>query len=294
MKEADPWTVMCSYNRINGDYASQNHPLLKEILKGEWGYRGAVISDWGANHTIVDSVQNGLDLEMPGPAKYYGALLVEAVQNWQIDVAAVNDATRRMLRMIVRSGRMDGAAGAGSVNTPAHQALARELAEEAITLLKNDANLLPLAPGQVHTIAVIGPNAAGRAYQRRWQLTGGTAHAQHAPGSVAGRSERERGTALRAGLRQPGRPAALAHGTAQHGQRTGPEGESISPDASLQGTPDVTRIDTLADYWWYGSGPAENIGIERFATRWTGSLTVPETGALHPQADQHRPAPASR
>jgi beta-glucosidase len=277
VKEADPWTVMCSYNRINGDYASQNHHLLKEILKGEWGYRGAVISDWGANHTIVDSVQNGLDLEMPGPAKYYGSLLVEAVQNWQIDVAAVNDAARRMLRMIVRSGRMDGAAGAGSVNTPAHQALARELAEEAITLLKNDANLLPLTPGQVHTIAVIGPNATG------------------APISGGGSSQVEPPTrsmplaALQAALSESVelryeqgcdnlvdlpllRMEQLSTGNVQ-----GLKGEYFA-DASLQGTPDVTRIDTLADYWWYGSGPAESIGLERFAARWTGALTVPETG----------------
>ena len=130
VKESDPWTVMCSYNRINGDYASQNQHLLQDILKGEWGYRGVVVSDWGANHTIFESVQNGLDLEMPGPAKYYGRLLEEAVRIWQIDEEAVDDAARRILRMLVISGKLDGdTLPPGSLNTAEHQSLARELAE---------------------------------------------------------------------------------------------------------------------------------------------------------------------
>ena len=86
VKEAKPWTVMCSYNRINGVYASQHNYLLNDILRGEWGFDGLVVSDWMANHTIFESVQGGLDLEMPGPAKYYGQLLEDAVQNWQIEV----------------------------------------------------------------------------------------------------------------------------------------------------------------------------------------------------------------
>ena len=74
VKEANPWTVMCSYNRINGVYASENDYLLNQILKDEWGFEGVVVSDWGANHTTVESVAGGLDIEMPGPARYYGRL----------------------------------------------------------------------------------------------------------------------------------------------------------------------------------------------------------------------------
>ena len=80
---------MCSYNRVNGIYASQHRKLLKEILKEEWGFDGVVVSDWGANHSIHESINGGLDLEMPGPAKYYGRLLEEAVMNWQLDEAAL-------------------------------------------------------------------------------------------------------------------------------------------------------------------------------------------------------------
>ena len=277
VKEADPWTVMCSYNRINGAYASQNHHLLKEILKGEWGYRGAVISDWGANHTITESVQGGLDLEMPGPAKYYGNLLAEAVQNWQIDAADVDDAARRMLRMIVRSGRMNGTVDTGSLNTPAHQALARELAEEAITLLKNDGGLLPITPGQVRTIAVIGPNAASA------PISGGGSSQVEPPArsmplealqaGLNGRAE----TRYEQGCDNLVDLPLLRMDQLTSGDAHGLKGEYFA-QATLDGKPDVTRIDTLADCWWYGSGPAEGISIERFAARWTGTLTVPETG----------------
>lgn len=160
IKEADPWTVMCAYNRINGSYASQNVHLQRDILKGEWQYEGVIISDWGANHTTTESVAGGLDIEMPGPAKYYGQLLVEAVVNWQIDESYLDDAASRILRMIVRSGRMDSEAAErrGAINTQAHQDLARELAESSVTLLKNAESVLPIA--DVDTIAVIGPNAS--------------------------------------------------------------------------------------------------------------------------------------
>jgi beta-glucosidase len=158
VKKARPWTVMCSYNRINGVYASQNPHLLKDILKDEWGFEGAVISDWAANHTIFESIQGGLDLEMPGPAKYY-RLLGDAIQRWQIDEDAINMAVRRMLRLVLLSGRMDGEVSKGQVNTRAHQKLSRHLAEEAITLLKNKGHVLPLGKN-VKSIAVIGPNAA--------------------------------------------------------------------------------------------------------------------------------------
>ncbi len=167
VKDTAPWTVMCSYNRINGEYASENYYLLTKILRDEWGFDGVVVSDWGANHTITDSIEGGLDLEMPGPAKYYGRLLVEAVRNWQIEAETVDAAVRRILRMIVRSGRMDAPRPAGSLNTPEHQALAREVAEEAITLLKNDGAVLPLDLAKVKTLAVIGPSAA------TLQVTGG-------------------------------------------------------------------------------------------------------------------------
>ena len=162
VKSAQPWTVMCSYNRLNGAYASQNRTLLTDILRGEWGFEGAVVSDWGANHSTFELIKAGLDIEMPGPARWYGELLLEAVKNWTVDAAVVEQAARRMLRLIARVGKLDDPAAlpAGAWDTPDHRALAREAAEEAIILLKNEGGLLPLEDARLACVAVIGPNAA--------------------------------------------------------------------------------------------------------------------------------------
>jgi beta-glucosidase len=159
VKEAKPWTVMAAYNRLNGVYASENPWLLDTVLKTEWGFDGVAMSDWSATHSIVPPVAAGLDLEMPGPAVYFGNLLTEAVKTWQIDPAAIDDHAGRILRLILRAGLLDGKpVSAGEINTPRHQQVAQAAAEDAITLLKNDGNLLPLDPKKIRSIAVIGPN----------------------------------------------------------------------------------------------------------------------------------------
>jgi len=86
---AKPWTVMCAYNRLNGRYGSENHWLLTEVLKGEWGFEGFVVSDWGAVHNRVAALMAGLDLEMPGPAQLRGPKLVRAVQEGRVTAEAV-------------------------------------------------------------------------------------------------------------------------------------------------------------------------------------------------------------
>ncbi len=169
VKEARPWTVMCSYNRLNGVYASQNEMLLNRILRHEWGFEGAVISDWSANHTIVESIASGLDLEMPGPAKYY-RLLGEAVNHWQVGEQTIDEAAGRILQLILQSRRMEGEVSPGSIDTKEHRQLACELAEQAITLLKNDGAILPIDE-HVKKIGVIGPNASEAVIQG-----GGSAH----------------------------------------------------------------------------------------------------------------------
>lgn len=165
VKETQPWTVMCSYNRINGIYASENYYLLTEILREEWGFEGAVISDWGANHSTEESVEAGLDLEMPGPSRWYGDLLRESVENWSVDETTINRAARRILKLVLLTGKMDdpNALPKGAVDTPEHRSLARELAEQSITLLKNESGLLPLSKS-IKSLAVIGPNAAEARY----------------------------------------------------------------------------------------------------------------------------------
>jgi beta-glucosidase len=160
VKAANPWTVMASYNKVRGTYASENPHLLTEILKDEWGYDGVVVSDWGAVHSTVPSARSGLDLEMPGPPKYWGHRLLKAVQNGDVEQVHIDNAARRLARLILRCGLLDGGeAPTGELRTPRHQTIARKAAEQAFVLLKNDGSLLPLDSAQIGTLAVIGPNA---------------------------------------------------------------------------------------------------------------------------------------
>jgi beta-glucosidase len=162
VKEAKSWTLMCSYNKINGIYASENHYFLTEILKKEWGFDGAVISDWGAVHSTAPSANAGLDMEMPGPAYFFGDALLQAVNEGKVTEETINDKVRRILRVMMRDGVMKepGKPVESSANTPEHQALAREAAGDAIVLLKNNGNTLPLKKDSIRSLAVIGPNAA--------------------------------------------------------------------------------------------------------------------------------------
>ena len=163
VREADPWTVMASYNRLNGVHASQHRGLLTDILKDEWGYEGMVVSDWTAVRSTAPSANAGMDLEMPGPAKWFGDKLL-AVVGTEVAEAQVDDNARRVLRLIVRSGLMDGPRPAGELKSARHRAVAFEAACEAMTLLKNDGDLLPLAAGLKH-VALIGPNAVRTMFQ---------------------------------------------------------------------------------------------------------------------------------
>ena len=160
VQEADPWAIMLSYNRLNGTYMTENRPLVYGMLEGEWGYKGLVMSDWTAVHSTVAAANSGLDLEMPGPPLYFGGRLDAAVQNWQVDESMVDEAARRVLRMVIRSGALDGKPRpAGERLSARNRDVALAAASEAITLLKNDRQLLPLDAARIHTRAVIGPDA---------------------------------------------------------------------------------------------------------------------------------------
>lgn len=277
VKDAKPWTVMCSYNRINGVYASQHDTLFNKILKDEWGFEGLVVSDWGANHTIFSSVAGGLDLEMPGPAKYYGRLLGEAVYNWQIDEAKVNEAARRVLRIILKSGRMDGTISKGAVNTPEHQKLARQLAEEAITLLKNEGDVLPIDLEKVKSIAVIGPNAAEAVIEG-----GGSSHVDPpyriSPlEALKTRLGKKIKIEYEQGCDNFNEPTAipLSWLTDADG-KTGMMAE-LFHNEDFSGKPERIQTQMRPECWWW-IGPAKVPEADHFATRWTGTLTVPVSG----------------
>jgi beta-glucosidase len=166
--QARPWTVMCAYNKVNGVYASQNHWLLTEVLRHEWGFDGVVFSDWGAVADRVAAVAAGLDLTMPGPDDAGDAELVEAVADGRLDPALLAQAAGRVSALVEQAA----ARTAGDYDQEEHHALAREIAGRAIVLLKNDAppgdkrGLLPLRAGAGGpSIAVLGEFARTPRYQ---------------------------------------------------------------------------------------------------------------------------------
>ncbi|HBY08991.1 MAG TPA: glycosyl hydrolase [Chloroflexi bacterium] len=158
--EAKPWTLMSAYNKINGVWASENSYTLRQILKGEWGFDGLVMSDWTGTYTDGPAA-GGLDLEMPGPGRWMGENVLKMVQSAQLSEDLIDDKIRRLLRTVARVGAFENPVlqPESSVDDPAHRAVVRQAASEAIVLLKNENNLLPLAPDQYKTIAIIGQNA---------------------------------------------------------------------------------------------------------------------------------------
>jgi len=161
VKEAHVGTVMCAYNRVNDDWACENRHLLTDILKGEWGFPGAVVSDWQATHETVLALRNGLDLEMPTAMDYSPTLVQAALASGVVTQAQVDDHVRRLLRTLFAFGFFDRPPYANDdhqIDQLGHAAVAQRIEESGITLLKNQ-RILPLDPKKLRSIALIGPQA---------------------------------------------------------------------------------------------------------------------------------------
>jgi beta-glucosidase len=171
VKEAGVLAVMTGYNCLDGVFAADHQRLVQQVLRGEWGFDGLVMTDWGASHDVCLSVLAGCDLEMPGPARVRGAALVAAVQEGRLPAAAVRACARHLLLLIERVGGFSNplnvdVAAERADDLPAHRALIRQLGVEGAVLLKNDvsplsassppAPLLPLALQPGKTVALIG------------------------------------------------------------------------------------------------------------------------------------------
>lgn len=157
VKDAQPAAVMCSYNKVNGDYACENSYLLNDVLKQSIGFRGFVLSDWGATHSTVKAALAGLDIEMPGDG-HFGAPLQQAVAAGKVPMARLDDMVHRILRSEFAVGLMDRPRTTEVPDPAAGMAVARRIADESIVLLQNDRAQLPLSPA-VPSIAVIGSHA---------------------------------------------------------------------------------------------------------------------------------------
>ncbi|QNA91813.1 MULTISPECIES: glycoside hydrolase family 3 C-terminal domain-containing protein [unclassified Microbacterium] len=161
VKDAAPWTVMCSYNKLNGVWTSEDPWLLTSVLRDDWGFGGLVVSDWGAVNDRVAGIAAGLDLEMPASGGRTDAQLVAAVRAGTLEESVLDTAASRAIELVRKAGARP--AVDGPLDVDAHHALAREAAGRSIVLLKNEGALLPLAPEQ--RIAVIGAFATEPRFQ---------------------------------------------------------------------------------------------------------------------------------
>ncbi|WP_331445792.1 beta-glucosidase family protein [Streptomyces xanthochromogenes] len=161
VENAHPWGIMSAYNQVNGTTMTEHRHLQNEVLRGEWGFDGFIVSDWMAARSTVGDILGGLDVAMPGPRTVYGDALAAAVRKGDVDEAVVDDAVRNVLRLAARVGLLDGVPGAVTEPPAAldGQALAREVARRAFVLVRNEGQALPADPARVRRVALSGAAA---------------------------------------------------------------------------------------------------------------------------------------
>jgi len=294
VREADTWTVMAAYNKVRGDHCCESRSLLTDMLKREWRFTGAVISDWGGVQSTVKTARSGLDLEMPF-AEHYGKKLLQATRDGRVEESTVDDKVRRILRVMFRAGLFDETVEAygGHSDTPERRALALRVAQKSIVLLKNENGFLPLKREALKRIAVIGPNAAvarmhgggSGALPGNYGVSPYQGIQDLASDKIVVRHER--------GIREVFYDLPIA----------GPE-HYILPDGKpgiraeyfnnreLRGDPVLTRIEKGIDFDW-GYGWAHGVGFaddgpgtpapgivnrDEWSARWTGRFVSPGDG----------------
>jgi beta-glucosidase len=286
VKQGNVWGVMSAYNKVNYYWCAENTHLLTDILKDEWGFKGFVVSDWGGTHSTVGSANAGLDVEMP-TGIYFGSALTSAVPG-SVSVATINDKVRRILRSKIWSGVLDNpivvdgnvTVNPAVINSPAHQALAREASKKSIVLLKNAtidaAKILPLNKNTLTSIAVIGPNA-----EVAQTGNGGSSHLTpyYTVSPLAGIESKLAGTGVTINFAHgqpivyPAIPSSVLTTGAVHGL----QGQYFN-NQTLTAPSALTRVDSTVDFTWGGGSPATEIGANNFSVRWTGTLTPTQTG----------------
>ena len=182
IKEGNAWTIMSAYNKVRGNYCSENPYLLNTILKGEWGFTGIVISDWGGTHSTVEAANNGLDVEMgsrpPYENYYFAKPLLDSVRAGKVTEKTIDEKVRRIIWVIYKTA-LSSNRPKGLLNTSAHSKTVYDIASESIVLLKNEKHLLPLHTAGIKSIAVIGDNATrtnhlggfGAGVKARYEIT---------------------------------------------------------------------------------------------------------------------------
>jgi beta-glucosidase len=275
VEEGHAWAVMNAYNRVNGHYCTASDWLNNTVLKGEWGFPGVLMSDWGAVHETLGVVNGGLDLEMPSPQFLNAGTIRPLLDSGAVKIATIDDKVRRILRLEIANGFLDRPQLVPSIpkDDPHSAAVALQIAREGAVLLKNDGELLPLDRGHIKTIVVIGPNADS------FVAGGGSAHVHPAHfvslidglRQVAGFDVRidqigDTGRALLSILLPATRYASPLKVQYFTGDRQ---------DRTLVGS----GVETAIDHDWAGASPAPGVSGKGFVATWTGEIRAPASGA---------------
>jgi len=273
VEQGHAWAVMCAYNRLNGSYCSANGWLNNTVLKGDWGFSGVLMSDWGAAHEAVGAANGGLDLEMPSGRYMSPDNLRPLLVSGQVTLATIDDKVRRILRLEVANGFLDRPQLLESTpkDDPRSAAVALKVAREAIVLLKNEHNSLPLNPKRVKRIVVIGPNSVGL------PAGGGSAHV--VPFHYVGVAEGLRqvaGSKVRIDVVSGPGPELLGRLAAGARYEGNLKLEFLSPEWRDKTVIAATTDDRIDHNWT--EPPAPGVDVSRYRARWTGSIRAPSTG----------------
>jgi len=269
VRKGGAWGVMSAYNLVNGTHASENKHILTDILKKEWGFKGFVVSDWGATHTSVKSFNAGEDLEMPTGKHFNYKNFKKALDNGSLKMERIDDAVGRILRGMVSMGFLDRPQKDKSIPLFPKEAAetALQMAREGIVMLKNKNDILPLDMAKIETIAVIGPNADPA-------VTGGGGSSKVTPPKsvsvLDAVKKRFKGTATIVFDRGiPAKPERL--------EILGLKGEYFD-NTNFAGKPVMVRKDKKIRFNWKQGGPAKGIGKDDFSVRWTGTIKPAKSG----------------
>jgi beta-glucosidase len=293
VKEGNVGALMTSYNLVNGVHASQNNHLINEILKGDWGFKGLVMSDWGSVYDGVGAANGGLDLEMPSGAFMNKKNLLPAVKNGTVKEATIDDKVRRMLTVIMKFGFYDNEQTDKNIalDNPQNSQIALQGAREGIVLLKNDQKILPLDRSKVKTIAVIGPNAnivpagGGSSYTTTFHSVSAVAGITTLAGEKTkvvyspGIEESSDNSSFRNSVFYSSKNVQGVVTPEQAFQSEANRGlwAEYFDNRDLMGEPKVSRMDKQINFTWT-KAPIKDIPNENFSARWTGLIKPVKTG----------------
>ncbi len=278
VKQGHAWAVMCAYNRLNGTYCSANAWLNNKVLKGDWGFKGVLMSDWGAAHDTLGAANGGLDLEMPSGVYMNPASLAPLLASGQVSQATIDDKVRRILRLEVGGGFLDRPQQTGTPkDDPKSDQTALKIAREAIVLLKNEHGTLPLTGKKLKHIVVLGPNALAN------PAGGGSGHVD--PFHYVSLAE---GLAKAAGKKVhvdvitgsgPGLLGAFAKNSVYEGPL---KLEFLSGKKVL-----ATQADAQIDHAFDSGAPAPGVPLADLNARWTGTIRPAVSGTYLFLAQNH-------